>query len=305
MRRAVAFPLLRGNSVLGVVAMAARDGDDTLDTAERGLFESVGRLLGLFIERTRAEASLRELNTELERRVLERTHELETSNRDLEAFSSSVSHDLRAPLRAIHGFSEMLLEDFAGELSTEAADLIARIHASGGRLRKLIDELLAFARLGRDGLRLTHVELDPLVRAVCDELLVGRELGDRLDLRVAPLGSCRADASLLRTVWTNLIDNALKYSQNRDRIRVEIGRELRCGEVIYYVADNGTGFDMALADRLFGVFQRLHSATEFEGTGIGLANIRRIIERHHGRVTATSELGRGSRFEFTLGTEVK
>jgi PAS domain S-box-containing protein len=305
MRCAVAFPLLRGNAVLGVVAMAARIGDDALDTAARALFESVGRLLGLFVERTRAEASLRELNVELEHRVLARTHELETSNRDLEAFSSSVSHDLRAPLRAIHGFSEMLLEDFAAELSTEAKDLIARIHAGGGRLRKLVDELLAFARLGRDGLRLGHVELDPLVRAVCDELLVGRELGDRLELRARPLGSCRADASLLRTVWTNLIDNALKYARTRERIVIEIGREDRGGEVVYFVRDNGIGFDMAFADRLFGVFQRLHAGSEFEGTGVGLANVRRIVERHNGRVAAMSELGRGSRFEFTLGTEVK
>jgi PAS domain S-box-containing protein len=305
MRHAVAFPLLRGNAVLGVVAMAARESDPVLDTAERGLYEAVGRLLGLFVERARAEASLRELNTDLERRVLERTHALETSNRDLEAFSSSVSHDLRAPLRAIHGFSEILLEDFAHEFPDEASDLLSRIHASGGRLRELIEDLLEFSRLGRGGLRLSQVELDPLVRSVCDELVVGRAVGDRLELRLLPLGTCRADATLLRTVWTNLIDNALKYSQNRERIRIEIGREVHGGEVIYYVTDNGTGFDMALADRLFGVFQRLHSATEFEGTGIGLANIRRIIERHHGRVTASSELGLGSRFEFTLGTEVK
>jgi light-regulated signal transduction histidine kinase (bacteriophytochrome) len=237
--------------------------------------------------------------------VLERTQALETSNRDLEAFSASVSHDLRAPLRAIYGFSEILLEDFAGQMPEQAFDLLTRIHASGGRLRKLIEDLLEFARLGRGGLRLSHIELDPVVRSVCDELLVGRELGERLDLRVLPLGTCRADASLLRTVWTNLIDNALKYSQNRERIVIEIGREVRGGELIYYVNDNGTGFDMLYVDRLFGVFQRLHSATDFEGTGIGLANIRRIVERHHGRVTATSELGRGSRFEFTLGTEVK
>jgi light-regulated signal transduction histidine kinase (bacteriophytochrome) len=305
MRYAVAFPLLRGNTVLGVVAMAAREADPVLDTAERGLFEAVGRLFGMFVERARAEASLRELNAELEHRVLERTQALETSNRELEAFSSSVSHDLRAPLRAIHGFSEILLEDFAHDFPGEASDLLTRIHASGGRLRELIEDLLEFSRLGRGGLRLGQVELDPLVRSVCDELVAGRQLADRLDLRLLPLGTCRADATLLRTVWTNLIDNALKYSRNRERIVIEIGREVRQGEVVYYVSDNGTGFDMTYADRLFGVFQRLHSATDFEGTGIGLANIRRIIERHHGRVTASSELGRGSRFEFTLGTEVK
>ena len=301
MRHAVAFPILRGNAVLGVVAMAARDGDHVIDPAELGLFDSVGRLLGLFIERTRAEASLRELNLELERRVLERTHALQTSNRDLEAFSTSVSHDLRAPLRAIHGLSEILLEDFAAALPGEAKKLLESIHASGGRLRKFVDDLLAFSRLERDALRRAHVELDPLVRSVCDELLVGRELGDRLELRVLPLGSCHADASLLRPVWTNLIDNALKYARGRERIVIEVGRELRGGEVVYYVRDNGVGFDMKYADRLFGVFQRLHAASEFEGTGIGLANVRRIVERHHGRVAASSELGRGSRFEFTLG----
>ncbi|HEY0481588.1 MAG TPA: PAS domain S-box protein [Kofleriaceae bacterium] len=304
--RAVAFPILGGDAVLGVVAMVARarDGSASLDTAARGLFDAVGRLLGLFVERTRAEASVRVLNTELERRVLERTHALETSNRDLEAFSFSVSHDLRAPLRAIHGFSEILLDDFAAELPEPVACLIGRVHASATRMRKLVEDLLAFSRLGRDGLRLGCVELDPLVRSVLDELLVGRELGARLELRVMPLGVCRADASLLRTVWTNLIDNALKYSRNRARIVIEIGREVRDHEIVYFVKDNGVGFDMEHADRLFGVFQRLHSDGDFEGTGIGLANIRRIIEHHGGRVAAISELGRGSKFEFTLGTEV-
>jgi len=256
-------------------------------------------------ERMRAEAALRELNLELERRVLERTRELETSNSDLEAFSTSVSHDLRAPLRAIQGFSEILLEDYAAVLPEDGKHLVTTIQASGKRLRELVDDLLAFSRVGRDELRRSHVELEPLVRSVIAELLAGRELGDRLELRVLPLGSCHADASLLRLVWMNLIDNALKYARHRDRIVIEIGRDERGGELIYYVRDNGVGFDMAYVDRLFGVFQRLHADSEFEGTGIGLANVRRLVERHHGRVAATSELGRGSRFEFTLGTDVR
>jgi PAS domain S-box-containing protein len=254
-------------------------------------------------ERMRAEAALRELNLELEHRVRERTRELETSNRDLEAFSTSVSHDLRAPLRAILGFSEILLEDYGAMLPEAGTELLTTIHASGKRLRNLVDDLLAFSRVGRDELRRSYVELDPLVRSVVAELLVGRELGDRLELRVLPLGSCHADPSLLRLVWMNLIDNALKYARNRDRIVIELGRDARGGELVYYVRDNGVGFDMAHADRLFGVFQRLHADREFEGTGIGLANVRRLVERHHGRVAATSELGRGSRFEFTLGPE--
>jgi PAS domain S-box-containing protein len=303
LRHAIAFPILRGTAVLGVIALAARQAELVLDPAERGLFDSVGRLLGLFVERTRAEAALRELNIELERRVLERTRELETSNRDLEAFSSSVSHDLRAPLRAIVGFSNILLDDFGDSLPGEARDLLGRIDAAGRRLRSLVNDLLAFARLGRDELQRSRVELDPLVRAVIEELLAGRDLGDRLDLQVMPLGSCHADPSLLRTVWTNLIDNALKYSQTRGRMVIEIGREVRDRAIVYYVRDNGVGFDMKYAARLFGVFQRLHPASEFEGTGIGLANVRRIVERHHGHVAATSEQGRGSRFEFTLGPE--
>ena len=305
MRHALAFAILRGNAVLGVVGLAAREADDAFDATELGLFDSIGRLLGLFVERTRAEASLRELNVELERRVLERTHALETSNRDLEVFSASVSHDLRAPLRAIHGFSEILLEDFAPELPDEAKDLLARIHAGGGRLRGLVEDLLAFSQLGRGGLRRTHVELDPMVRSVLDELLAGRGLGDRLELHLWPLGSCHADPSLLRPVWTNLIDNALKYARDRARIIIEIGREDHVGEVVYYVRDNGVGFNMAHAPRLFGVFQRLHDASEFEGSGIGLANVRRIVECHRGRVAASSEVDHGSRFEFTLGPERK
>jgi light-regulated signal transduction histidine kinase (bacteriophytochrome) len=255
------------------------------------------------VARSRAEASLRELNGELERRVLERTEALASNNRDLEAFTSSVSHDLRAPLRAIQGFSEILLTEFAGVLPGDGRDLLTRIHASGRRLRELIDDLLAFSQLGLGAVRRSHVELDPLVHAVFDELVVGSALGDRVELRMSALGACRADPTLLRSVWTNLIDNALKYSRNRDRIVIEIGRVERGGETAYYVADNGVGFDMAYADRLFGVFQRLHSANDFEGTGIGLANVRRIVERHRGRVTASYAVGVGSRFEFTIGVE--
>jgi PAS domain S-box-containing protein len=253
--------------------------------------------------RKRAEASLRELNSELERRVVERTQALQSSNRDLEMFSYSVSHDLRAPLRAMVSFSQILLDDFASDLPAEARQLLARIAASGGRLRDLIEDLLAFARLSSNELVRSQVELDPLVHSVLDELIAGRSLGDRLSVRVLPLGSCHADPSLLRTVWTNLIDNALKYSQHRAHIAIEIGRELRDPDTVYYVRDNGIGFDMAHADRLFGVFQRLHSSAEFEGTGIGLANVRRIVERHHGWVAASSQPDRGSQFEFTLGAE--
>ncbi len=299
----VVFPILRGSDVLGVALMAARDERAMLDGADPRLLESVGRMIGMFVERTRAEAKLRQLNIELEDRIDARTQELESSNRDLEAFSSSVSHDLRAPLRAIQGFSQVMLEDYGELLPEEAKATLGRIHASGVRLRMLIDQLLSFARLGRGRLNRETVDLDAMVRSVLDELVAHRDLGDKLAMELQPLGTCNADPTLLRAVWTNLLDNALKYSRDRDPIRIEVGREQRGDTTVYFVRDNGVGFDMAQADRLFGVFQRLHAASEFEGTGVGLANVRRVIERHRGTVGATSVIGEGSRFEFTLGND--
>ena len=303
--------IARGGRLDGVEVELARPtgpGVCTLASTEIVTLHGKQHRLSVFTDltaRKQLETELRELNGELERRVLERTRALETSNRDLDAFSLSVSHDLRAPLRAIAGFSEILLTEFAPELSGEARHLLTRIQASGGRLHKLVEDLLAFAQFGRGAPQRSWIGLDSLVRSLVDDLVTGRGLRERVELRLSPLGGCRADPSLVRTVWTNLIDNALKYSAGRDRIVLEIGREQRDAETVYYVADNGVGFDMAHAERLFGVFQRLHSAEDFEGTGIGLANVRRIVEGHHGRVSATSQPGSGSRFEFTLGPEAK
>lgn len=288
------------------VELARADGSGmwTLASTEVVTLHETKHRLSAFTDitdRKRAEETLREINNELERRVRERTRELETTNRDLEAFTSSVSHDLRAPLRTMSGFSEMLLEDFAPQLPPEAQGLLTRIHTSGTRLRGLIEDLLAFSRLGRNAIKRTTVDLDAMVRDVVAELLAGRDYADRVDLSIGPLGTCSADPSLLRAVWTNLIDNALKYTRTRERIEIQIGCEDRAGTLVYFVQDNGVGFDPRYADRLFGMFQRLHSTSEFEGTGVGLANVRRIVERHHGTVAASSDFGHGSRFEFTLG----
>jgi PAS domain S-box-containing protein len=298
MRRATAFPILRGTQVLGVVALAVAS-DGSLEMTELGLFDSVGRMLGLFIERARAERSLREseerlqqLNLDLERRVAERTAALAASNRDLEAFSASISHDLRAPLRAINGFSKILLEDFATELPIDALEHLESIASSGHRLSDLIDDLLEFARLGRAGMRPKTIDLDRFVREIAGEVVGARPV----DLRIGVLGSCVADPSLLRQVWINLIDNAIKYSKGRDPLVIEIFRTAHG----YAIRDYGVGFDMQYVDRLFGVFQRLHSSEDFEGTGVGLATVRRIVERHGGTIAARSELGAGSTFEFTV-----
>lgn len=274
----------------------------TLASTERILLNGALHRLTAFIditERKHFEAEMRDLNADLERRVRDRTLELEEINRELEAFTSSVSHDLRAPLRAIHGFSGILLADHADELSSEAVHYLARIKAGGERMSRLIADLLAFAQLGRTALRRAEIPLDALVASVVEELAGDRE---RLDLRIGKLGTCIGDPTLVRAVWTNLVDNALKYARDRERIVIEIGCEERGGERVYFIQDNGVGFDTARAEKLFGMFQRLDSARGFEGTGVGLANVRRIVEKHGGRITATAEVGHGARFEFTLGT---
>jgi len=248
--------------------------------------------------RVESTAALVELNDTLENRVAERTAELAAANRELEAFTYSVSHDLRAPVRAITSFSQIIVEDFADQLPAEANRMLLRVLAGGVRLGELVDDLLAFSQIGRHTLQLRPLELDPLVRSVVRRLAAD-EL-HRLDLELAPLGTCHADASLIEQVWVNLIENALKYSRGRDRIRIAIARHDRDGEAVFTIEDNGVGFAMEYVHKLFGVFQRLHSSDEFEGTGVGLATVRRIVERHGGHVTALSTPDRGSTFAFSL-----
>ena len=242
--------------------------------------------------------ALVDLNDSLEHRVEERTAELAAANRELEAFTYSVSHDLRAPVRAITSFSQIIVEDFGEQLPAEARRMLLRVQSGGVRLGELVDDLLAFSQLGRHSLQRRSVELDPFVRGIVDQLAAAE--AHRLDLEITALGTCEADASLLEQVWINLIENALKYSRTRERIRIAIARQDRDGEAVFTVTDNGVGFDMQHVHKLFGVFQRLHSSEEFEGTGVGLANVRRIVERHGGRVAARGTPDGGSTFEFTL-----
>ncbi|MHB8766220.1 MAG: PAS domain S-box protein, partial [Deferrisomatales bacterium] len=268
-------------------------------TLEKG---RVVRVRGSFqdiTERKRAEGEIRRLNETLERRVADRTRELAAANQELEAFAYSVSHDLRAPLRAIDGFTRILAEDYAERLDAEGKRVCGVVRANARRMGQLIDDLLAFSRLGRAALQAAPVDMGALARSVYDEL-ASPEQRERVELRTAPLPGARGDRALLRQVWVNLLGNALKFSSGRERPAVEVGGEEREDEVVYWVRDNGAGFEMQYADKLFGVFQRLHRQNEFEGTGVGLAIVQRIVERHGGRVWAEGEVDRGATFWFAL-----
>jgi len=238
---------------------------------------------------------LRLQNEELSQRVQERTAELETANKELEAFSYSVSHDLRAPLRAIMAYSEMMETEFGAGLPPEGRHFLSSVRTAGQRMEQLIKDLLALSRMSRQPLTKQPVQMASLVRSVVDEL--NGERRDRpVEVRVAELPDCAGDASLLKQVLVNLVSNAVKFSGERSQPLVEIG----CSDGVYFVRDNGAGFDMKYADKLFGVFQRLHSGDRFEGTGIGLSIVQRIIQRHGGRIWAQSEPDKGATFHFTL-----
>lgn len=269
---------------------------------EHALIRQYATLVGTGLDRVRlvedVERINRELHTKIEE-VTQRTHQLEMANRELEAYSYTISHDLRAPLRAINGFTSILLEEHGQDLDEQARGYLKRVKDNGEHMGHLVDDLLAFSRFGRQALRTQTVK----TRGVVDRALAQLEPGmqDRkVELLIGELPDCQADPALLEQVYVNLLSNALKYSRNRETARIEVGANPGDAPT-FFVRDNGTGFDMAYADKLFGVFQRLHRSQDYEGTGVGLAIVHRIIDRHGGRIWAEAQVDHGATFYFTVG----
>ncbi|MDI6841690.1 ATP-binding protein [Methanothermobacter wolfeii] len=256
-------------------------------------------MVALLIERVEKVRSLRELNRELKRQA----ERLEDANKELEAFAYSVSHDLRVPLRAIDGFSRILVEDYEDKLDEEGVRLLGIIRDNTKKMGQLIDDILMLSRAGRQDMKLDRLDMKALTESVYRELA---DQEDRaIEFSVADLPPAYADRALMTQVLSNLLSNAIKFTRERNPARIEVGFYEEDDEYVYYVRDNGAGFDMKYVNKLFGLFQRLHSSDEFEGTGVGLSIVQRIIRRHGGRVWGEGEVDRGATIYFTLPKAVR
>lgn len=289
------MPMIAGGELIGALSF----GGETAEFSAEQMVIAREAAMQLAVATSQAQLLERVMRQtgELELRVRERTADLESANRELEAFSYTVSHDLRSPLRAIDGYSQMLEEDYGATLDAEARRLIGVVRANATHMARLIEDLLRFSQLGRKPVTRLPFDMGALAREVAGEL--GPAHG-RAQIEVGALPAADGDRALLKQVWTNLVGNALKYSAHHPEPRISLGGQEADGESIYWVRDNGAGFDMRYADKLFRVFQRLHRSDEFEGTGVGLAIVQRVVSRHEGRVWAEGEVGRGACFYFSL-----
>lgn len=297
---------LAGSTERFDVRMRHKDGSARwVIVSGRALYDADDTFVGLLsmvtdiTARKAAEDEVHRLNADLEQRVAQRTAQLAATNRELEAFSYSVSHDLRAPVRAMNGFSRILQEEYGAHLPPEAQSYLQLIHDNAVRMNDLIEALLALSRLSRQAPRRRTVSPAGIVREVLEEVRADRE-GRQVEIVVDDLPACEADPVLLKQVFANLLANALKFTRTREDARIRVGSYEQDGRNVYYVQDNGAGFDMRYAAKLFGVFQRLHSTAEYEGTGIGLATVQRIIIHHGGRIWAEAAVDQGATFSFTL-----
>ena len=298
-RIAVALPIVAGGKFFGVLGFSSSRPERRIPPGQLRALDVLARTAASAFETAALVGELRRMNEELELRVRERTRDLEMANHDLEAFSYSVSHDLREPLRAVEGFCEMFRAEFAASVPEAGQKILERIWAGAGRMTRLINDLLHFSRFGRQPLKCARVPLREVVEQCVARLEESRD-SRRPSVQIGELPDCFADRALLEQVLINLLSNAIKFSAGRDDPRIEVGTLRQGADIVYYVRDNGVGFDMRYADRLFGVFQRLHPQESFEGTGIGLSIVHRIITRHGGRVWADSRPGEGTTFYFSL-----
>jgi len=291
-------PMEQAGSTIALIGLANKPGG--YGDSDREAVELLAVAIVESLMRKRAEDEIRKLNTELEQRVAERTNQLEASNKELEAFAYSVSHDLRAPLRSIDGFSLALLEDFAGELDDQGKDYLRRVRYASQRMSVLIDDMLRLSWIARTEMKPEEVDLCAMAYAISRQL--SESSPDRsVDFSVTDDLKVMGDPRLLHVAMENLLGNAWKFTSKHETAKIEVGMDSKDGETVYFVRDNGAGFDMAYVDKLFSPFQRLHSEQDYPGTGIGLSIVQRIIQRHGGKAWAEGEPGRGATFYFTLG----
>ncbi|MGH9445182.1 MAG: sensor histidine kinase [Terriglobia bacterium] len=299
-RRSISEPVIRLAKTARIVS---RDKNYSLRTAATGSHDELDFLIEAFNEMLaqiqQRDASLQKAHDELERRVEKRTRQLHAVNKELEAFSYSVSHDLRAPLRQISGFSKILIEENEAQLNSDGRHYAARIEEGARNMGRLVDDLLGMGRISRQEVVRKPEDLNQLLQEVLERLQPELE-GRKIDWRIGALPALECDAGLIKLVFTNLLSNAVKFTRRRECAVIETGQMTLDGEDAIFVRDNGAGFDQKYAHKLFGVFQRLHRVEDFEGTGVGLATVQRIIHKHGGRIWAEGEVERGATFFFTL-----
>jgi PAS domain S-box-containing protein len=295
----IIVPLKYMNKIFGAITFVMKESNRIYQEEDLKFAEEIANRASIAIENAALYNASQLINAELERRVKHRTEQLEAANNELETFSYSVSHDLKAPLRAIEGFSRVLLEEHSDQMDEEAKRLFNIIISNTAHMSRLIEDLLEFSRVTRTRMNKVKVDMTEMARNVFDELKI-LENSRNISLSIEELCPADGDPALLKQVWINLIANAIKFTRPRDRALIKIGNKVEDGDIIYFIQDNGVGFDMKYSQNLFGVFQRLHKYKDFEGTGVGLALVERIIKRHGGKIWADAKLDEGASFYFTL-----